>query len=175
MVSGSTCSTLPCMSHSKPSRMPSTSTPSSWARMVALPITLLMPGAGPPPTRIASAFRGLSVRFAGMGTIIASRLRLGKRFRPPPCRAARPPMRARYLPSGRRVGLEEAGVVPRGDREDGLPADRRVIVGDLQLYADRWREPECRHRHVRALGAERQLELPSTACAELEGANALRG
>ena len=42
------------MIHSKPSRMPTTSTPSSRPRMVAALITLLMPGAGPPPTRIAS-------------------------------------------------------------------------------------------------------------------------
>jgi hypothetical protein len=40
------------MIHSKPSRMPRTSTPSSWARIVAALMTLLMPGAGPPPTRI---------------------------------------------------------------------------------------------------------------------------
>ena len=32
------------------------------ARMVAAPITLLMPGAGPPPTRIASFLRSLMVR-----------------------------------------------------------------------------------------------------------------
>ena len=56
IVSGRTWSMLPCMIHSKPSRMPSTSTPSSRPRMVAAPMTLLMPGAGPPPTRIASLF-----------------------------------------------------------------------------------------------------------------------
>ena len=44
------------MIHSKPFSMPSTSTPSSAARIVAAPMTLLMPGAGPPPTRIASRF-----------------------------------------------------------------------------------------------------------------------
>ena len=52
--SGTTWSMLPCMIHSKPSRMPTTSTPSSSARIVAALMTLLMPGAGPPPTRIAS-------------------------------------------------------------------------------------------------------------------------
>ena len=56
MVSGLTWSRLPCMIHSKPFSMPSTSTPSSAARIVAAPMTLLMPGAGPPPTRIASRF-----------------------------------------------------------------------------------------------------------------------
>ena len=56
MVSGRTRSTLPCMIHSKPSRMPRTSTPSRTPRIVAAPMTLLMPGAGPPPTRIASLF-----------------------------------------------------------------------------------------------------------------------
>ena len=48
MVSGVTCSTSPCISHSNPSRMPTTSMPSSSARMVAALITLLIPGAGPP-------------------------------------------------------------------------------------------------------------------------------
>src|SRR6185295_14651761 len=38
----------------KPSRIPSTSTPCRSARIVAALITLLMPGAGPPPTRMAS-------------------------------------------------------------------------------------------------------------------------
>ena len=39
----------------KPSWMPSTSTaPERQARMVAAPITLLMPGAGPPATTMAS-------------------------------------------------------------------------------------------------------------------------
>ena len=47
-------SMLPCINHSKPSRMPTTSTPSSSHRMVAALMTLLMPGAGPPPTRIAT-------------------------------------------------------------------------------------------------------------------------
>ena len=57
MVSGVTCSMSPCMIHSKPSRMPTTSTPSSRPRMVAALMTLLMPGAGPPPTRIARLLR----------------------------------------------------------------------------------------------------------------------
>ena len=56
MVSGRTLSTLPCMIHSNPSRIPRTSTPSRTPRIVAAPMTLLMPGAGPPPTRIASLF-----------------------------------------------------------------------------------------------------------------------
>src|SRR6478752_9115066 len=56
-VSMSSCRTLlmsPRMMPEKPSRMPNTGMPSTQARMVAAPITLLMPGAGPPPTRIAS-------------------------------------------------------------------------------------------------------------------------
>src|SRR5262249_42312815 len=57
--SGTTCSTSPRMIHSNPSRTPTTSTPSSALRMVAAPMTLLMPGAGPPATRIASFFRWL--------------------------------------------------------------------------------------------------------------------
>ena len=54
IVSGVVCSMLPCISHSNPSRMPTTSMPSSWARIVAALMTLLIPGAGPPPTRIAT-------------------------------------------------------------------------------------------------------------------------
>ncbi len=56
MVSGRTLSTLPCISHSNPSSTPSTSTPSSAARIVAAPMTALIPGAGPPPTSMASFF-----------------------------------------------------------------------------------------------------------------------
>src|SRR2546426_10471346 len=59
MSSGVTWSMSPCMIHSNPSRTPSTSTASNRARMVAAPITLLMPGAGPPPTRIASVLRSV--------------------------------------------------------------------------------------------------------------------
>src|SRR5215831_6461006 len=54
IVSGVTCSTSPRISPSKPSRTPMTSIPSRTARIVAAPMTLLMPGAGPPPTRMAS-------------------------------------------------------------------------------------------------------------------------
>src|SRR5216684_8560250 len=61
MSSGVTWSMSPCMIHSNPSRTPSTSTASNRARIVAAPITLLIPGAGPPPTRIASVFRSVMV------------------------------------------------------------------------------------------------------------------
>jgi hypothetical protein len=46
MSSGVTWSMSPCMIHSNPSRMPSTGTPSRTLRMVAAPMTLLIPGAG---------------------------------------------------------------------------------------------------------------------------------
>src|SRR5882762_3133942 len=59
MSSGVTWSMSPCMIHSNPSRTPSTSTASSRARIVAAPMTLLIPGAGPPPTRIARVFRSV--------------------------------------------------------------------------------------------------------------------
>src|SRR5215831_17812386 len=59
------CSTSPCMIRSKPSSTPYTSTPSSTARIVAAPITALMPGAGPPPTRIASLRGCVISRFRG--------------------------------------------------------------------------------------------------------------
>src|SRR5512140_3035269 len=54
IVSGMVASGAPRMMRSKPSRIPTTSTPPSSPRMVAAPMTLLMPGAGPPPTRIPS-------------------------------------------------------------------------------------------------------------------------
>src|SRR6516225_113794 len=44
----------PCISHLKPSRMPTTLTLLTRARIVAARITLLMPGAGPPPQRMAT-------------------------------------------------------------------------------------------------------------------------
>jgi hypothetical protein len=56
MVNGITCSMSPCIKPEKPSRTPTTSMLSRAARIVAAPITLLMPGAGPPPTRMASFF-----------------------------------------------------------------------------------------------------------------------
>src|SRR5207244_5304391 len=62
--------------HSNPSRMPSTSTASNRARIVAAPITLLIPGAGPPPTRIASVFRSVMIlprASRGLGAPLAPR------------------------------------------------------------------------------------------------------
>src|SRR4030095_7196007 len=50
------------------SRTPTTSTPSRTPRIVAAPITLLMPGAGPPPTRMASFFWWLKL-FPLVGSI----------------------------------------------------------------------------------------------------------
>ena len=44
------------MSHLKPSSQPSTRSPRFRASMVAAAMTALMPGAGPPPTRMASVF-----------------------------------------------------------------------------------------------------------------------
>ena len=40
------------MIHLKPSKIPTTDAPPKMLRIVAAPITLLIPGAGPPPTRI---------------------------------------------------------------------------------------------------------------------------
>ena len=64
MVSGVTCETSPFMIHWKPSCRPRTSTPESEARMVAAPMTLLMPGAGPPATRMASLLLGRTMLLA---------------------------------------------------------------------------------------------------------------
>src|SRR5882672_3211669 len=60
IVSGTTCDTSPSMSHSNPCWIPSTSTLDRLARMVAAPMTLLMPGAGPPATTIPSLFEWLT-------------------------------------------------------------------------------------------------------------------
>src|SRR3989441_2045675 len=76
MSSGVTWSMSPCMIHSNPSRTPSTSTASNRARIVAAPITLLIPGAGPPPTRIASVLRSViavSLPSRGPGAPLAPR------------------------------------------------------------------------------------------------------
>src|SRR2546426_8411938 len=78
MSSGVTWSMSPCMIHSNPSRTPSTSTASNRARITAAPMTLLIPGAGPPPTRIASVFRSViafpSHEGLGIGRGYAERL-----------------------------------------------------------------------------------------------------
>ena len=58
MSSSCTRETSPSMSHLKPSSQPSTRSPRFRASMVAAAMTALMPGAGPPPTRIASVFMG---------------------------------------------------------------------------------------------------------------------
>ena len=50
--------TLPSMSHLNPSRMPTTSQSPRMLRIVTALITLLIPGAGPPPTKIPTIVRG---------------------------------------------------------------------------------------------------------------------
>ena len=65
MVSGRTCVTSPCISHSKPSSIPTTSTLSRRARIVAAAMTLLIPGAGPPPTRMPRRCRSMRMPSPG--------------------------------------------------------------------------------------------------------------
>src|ERR671912_153934 len=55
--SGCTCPVLPSISHLNPSTKPRTSEPPSRLRMVTAPITLLIPGAGPPPTSMPTMGR----------------------------------------------------------------------------------------------------------------------
>src|SRR6185436_13202676 len=74
-LSGRTSSTRPCMRRSNPSRIPRTSTPCSSARMVAALITLLIPGAGPPPTKMASF--SFDTSFSFFPRTVASRGRYG--------------------------------------------------------------------------------------------------
>src|SRR5581483_11487879 len=56
IVKGTTWSVRPSMIHRKPSLMPRTSMPDNDARIVVEAMTLLIPGAGPPPARIAIFF-----------------------------------------------------------------------------------------------------------------------
>src|SRR6266542_191898 len=56
MSSSTACSVSPSASQRKPSKQPSTRRPRLRASMEAAAITALIPGAGPPPTRIASVF-----------------------------------------------------------------------------------------------------------------------
>src|SRR5467141_3418332 len=79
MSSGVTWSMSACMIHSNPSRTPSTSTASNRARMTAAPMTLLIPGAGPPPTRIARVFRSVIALHEGLGIRRREAERLGDR------------------------------------------------------------------------------------------------
>src|SRR5882724_9869820 len=135
MSSGVTWSMSPCMIHSNPSRTPTTSTASNRARMVAAPITLLIPGAGPPPTRIASVLRSvIAVPRAsrGPGAPLAPREHRDHRHSdadPPPRDRAEPPR-----PLGRRqpVGLALEGRERRF--HDRLPTSlliRRARHGQL--------------------------------------------
>ena len=71
IVRGATCETSPVMSHWKPSCTPRTSTPESAARMVAAPMTLLMPGAGPPATTMASLLLGRTMSALGRESVTA--------------------------------------------------------------------------------------------------------
>ena len=57
MEIGCTCAVLPSMSHLNPSRKPSTSEPPMMLRIVTALMTLLMPGAGPPPTSMPTMGR----------------------------------------------------------------------------------------------------------------------
>ena len=65
---GRTWSMLPRMIHSNPSWIPSTSTPSRTQRIVAAPITALIPGAGPPPTTIATFLCSFILRHTSLSS-----------------------------------------------------------------------------------------------------------
>src|SRR6266545_2315389 len=56
MSSSTTCSASPSASQRKPSKHPRARRPRLRASIEAAAITALIPGAGPPPTRIASVF-----------------------------------------------------------------------------------------------------------------------
>src|SRR5438876_690172 len=65
------------MIHLKPSWMPSTSNPASDARIVAAAITLLIPGAGPPPQRIARRLSDAIAKVPPRATQLADTISAG--------------------------------------------------------------------------------------------------
>ena len=83
IVSGVTCETSPVMSHWKPSWSPTTSTSERQARMVAAPMTLLMPGAGPPATTMASLLLGELSELSDNGPDLVESLSRAARSRSP--------------------------------------------------------------------------------------------
>src|SRR5712691_10198956 len=129
MSRGVTWSISPCMIHSKPSRRPSTSTPSSRARMVAAPMTLLTPGAGPPPTRIARVLRSVTA---------ASRARAAWLTRPQLLQ------RALYI--------HPRHVLAPGEFEVGVVHRLRRVVRGVRCRRDRFVLEPRAHERRRGLG-----------------------
>src|SRR5712671_2807581 len=157
MSSGVTWSMSPCMIHSNPSRTPSTSTASNRARIVAAPITLLIPGAGPPPTRIASVLRSViavSLPSRGPGAPLAPCEDQDRRYRdadpPRGGRAEAPRPLARREPIGLALERRERRL------HDGLPA--RLLIrgaghGQLhRLRAERHLRDQDEHGLARLRG-----------------------
>src|SRR5213594_1146937 len=148
------------MIHSKPSRTPSTSTASSRARMVAAPMTLLIPGAGPPPTRIASVLRSViavSLPSRGPGAPLAPREDQDRRDRdrdpPRGGRAEAPRPLARREPIGLALEGRERCL------HDGLPA-RLLICGAGHGQLHRFRaERHLRDEDEHGLAGLRGLRL----------------
>src|SRR5256885_9923658 len=142
MSSGVTWSMSPCMIHSNPSRMPSTSTASNRARIVAAPITLLIPGAGPPPTRIASVFRSVMVlprASRGLGAPLAPRQDGDRRHRNSDPHTGGPAQAPRPLGRCQPVGFAlEGGERRFQDRLSAPRLIRRAGYGQLhRLLAQR--------------------------------------
>src|SRR5262249_52759480 len=118
MVRGRAWLTSPCMIHSKPSSIPTTSMFSKLVRIVAALITLLMPGAGPPPTRMPTLPLNLASR--------------GRRLE----RARQRGDRVRHLG----VSVLEQEVRARGL----VPQDVEVRLARLQLTRERVVRPVSR-------------------------------
>src|SRR3989454_9957247 len=144
MSSGVTWSMSPCMIHSNPSRTPSTSTASNRAWIVAAPMTLLIPGAGPPPTRIARVFRSVLVvrRWScGPAAPLAPREDGDRRHRDPDPHTGGPAEAPRSLARRQPVGF--------------------ALEGRERRFHDRVSAPllirRARHRELHRLLAQRHL------------------
>src|SRR6184192_4041607 len=153
MSSGVTCSMSPCMIHSNPSRTPSTSTASSRARMVAAPMTLLMPGAGPPPTRIARVLRSVIVT----GSILRRHTRRDPRRRETrvaPPRASRRASGRASCPAGRSSRLLRPCFGPDRRRHAPVRSTRPRLAGARAPRSSRARRA-CERSLARAPGSRR--------------------
>src|SRR5438132_7970530 len=123
IVSGRVWPTSPSISHSKPSSMPTTSRSSSPARMVAALMTLLMPGAGPPPTRMPRRPPGLTTR----ASFRARRLE---------CAGQKADRAGRLGVAGleQEVGIPAVGLVTEHE-EVGLGVDELIRAEDWRVEA----------------------------------------
>src|ERR1700674_4725841 len=112
MVRGVAQPVSPCINCRKPSWIPSTSAPPRTERIVAAPITLLMPGAGPPPHRIPTRFVPLIGRRIACALVIEDRTEVRRDAADPRDR------KEAGLPGS--PSVNGGGRHPRGERQASL-------------------------------------------------------